>query len=326
MGVNGKIDGVSVVVPAYNGSSWIASSLQSILSQDCDIDIEVVVVDDCSSDDTLDVVRGIGDPRIVPRSTGRNSGVAAARNLGISLARHEWIAFNDQDDVWLPGRIGKQLAILEAHPDMEAVAGGAARLAGDGKSRWTGSILWWKWSPQHVLALCNPPYYDPRAEGTTYLQTLIVSRSTAQAVGGFNENLPLSDDLDFFMRIANVAKLGFLQEPVFLYRLGQHNQTAPNVAKAAQFLGAQAYYVAAMQARNQGTAVPMAAEFMAAYVPRREELVSFDLAQQVRAVNTIWVNQGLVRALLAGMGTLCRHPRAFMHHFMSRVQWWRGAN
>jgi glycosyltransferase involved in cell wall biosynthesis len=320
----GRIRGISVIIPAFNGAAWIAGAIRSVLSQESDFELELVVVDDCSTDDTLGVVRGIGDRRIRCTSTPHNSGVAAARNVGLSMARHDWIAFNDQDDVWVQGRLVKQVRILDTHPDLEAVAGGVGRLAADGQSQWHGSLLWWKWVPEHIHPLTNPPYYDPRVEGTPYLQTLLVSRGVAMQVGGFNEQLPLSDDLDFAMKIANIARFGYLQEVVFLYRLGQHNQTAPNIAKAERFLGAHAYYLAAMEARARGAAVPPTKQFLEAYRPSKEELADFELAQEVRNINTVWVNAGLLGAFQAGIGTLRRHPGSFGRHIASRMAWWLG--
>jgi glycosyltransferase involved in cell wall biosynthesis len=320
----GRVRGISVIIPAFNGAEWIAGAIRSVLSQEWEFELELIVVDDCSTDATLSVVRGIGDSRIRCSSMQRNSGVAAARNVGLSLASHDWIAFNDQDDIWVPGRLVKQVRILDAHLDLEAVAGGVGRLAADGKSQWYGSVLWWKWVPQHVHPLTNPPYYDPRLDGTPYLQTLLVSRRVAMQVGGFNEQLPLSDDLDFAMKIANIARFGYLQEVVFLYRLGQHNQTAPNIAKAGRFLGAQAYYLAAMEARARGAAEPPTQQFLEAYRPSKEELAAFELAQDVRNINTVWVNAGLLGALQAGVGTLRRHPGTFGRHFASRMAWWLG--
>lgn len=135
------INGLSVIIPAYNGSEWILGAIESVLSQDSPVSIEVVVVDDCSSDDTMHKVRSLKDSRIACYSMETNSGVAAARNMGIRKSKFDWIAFNDQDDVWCPGRLVKQISILRSMPNLIGVAGSAARLAADGKSVWTGVFL-----------------------------------------------------------------------------------------------------------------------------------------------------------------------------------------
>jgi glycosyltransferase involved in cell wall biosynthesis len=320
--VSRRVKGLSVVIPTFNGAAWVIGAIRSVLDQDVDIPLQVVVVDDGSTDDTLARVKSIADPRVQCTSTPRNLGVAGARNVGLRLSQYEWVGFNDQDDVWLPGRLGPQLRLLDEHPEFQAVAGGAGRLAADGRSQWSGNVLGFRWTPEHRPRMGAAPAYDPRYDDTTYLQTLICSREVANAVGGFNENLPLSDDLDFFMKLAHSTKMGCVSEPVFLYRLGDHNQTAPNVAKADRFLGAHAYYAAAMRARAAGTPEPDAATFLKEYRAGAAEVDRFRLAQGIRHINTVWVNRGLAHALVAGLGVLARHPMAFTRQFLERTRWW----
>lgn len=183
-----RVDGISIIIPTYNGVVWILSLLQSVLSQDSVVPLEVVVVvDDCSTDQTIEVVRAVNDARVSCHSTGKNAGVAAVRNIGIKLAKFDWIAFNDQDDVWCAGRLVKQLAVLAKLPDAIGVAGGAARMAADGFSVWTGRFFGFHWTSFLRLQLSHLPYYNYLSVGVSYLQALIVSRDVALHAGGFNE-------------------------------------------------------------------------------------------------------------------------------------------
>jgi succinoglycan biosynthesis protein ExoO len=100
----------SVVIPAYNAAPFIARALASALAED---PLEVVVVDDCSTDDTRAAVTAYADPRIRLLSTETNSGPAGARNVGLAAARGDWIAVLDADDAFLPGRLARLEALTE---------------------------------------------------------------------------------------------------------------------------------------------------------------------------------------------------------------------
>jgi hypothetical protein len=252
-----------------------------------------------------------------------SGGVAAARNIGLAAATMEWVGFNDQDDIWYPGRLQRQVTFLETHEEALGVAGGAGRLAADDKSLWTGRFLWLRWTPILKVRLSNSPFYDPRRDGTTYLQTLIVRLEVARSVGGFNEHLPLADDLDFALKVANVATLGWVAGPMFLYRLGHHNQTAPGNADAKRFLGAQAFYLHAQAARTRGEPEPDARQFMREFQPSRESVANFHVAQTVRYLNTVWVYRGLLAAILVGLRILVTHPVLFARHVSERIRWWK---
>jgi len=286
------------------------------------IPLEVVVVDDCSTDQTFEVVLAVNDARVSCHSTGKNSGVAAARNIGIKLAKYDWVAFNDQDDIWCPGRLVKQLAVLAKLADAIGVAGGAARMAADGSSIWTGRFFGFQWTPVLSLKLSHPPYYNPLTDGASYLQTLIVSRDVTLRSGGFNEGLPLADDLDFAMRIGRLGRFGWVPEPMFLYRLGYHNQTAPSVAKAKTFIAAQAFVHAANAARKAGSAELDVVDFMRNYEPSSKQYAEFKIRQSIRYINTIWVYEGLLQAAWVGMKIFAGSPWLFLQQLYERVRYW----
>lgn len=103
---------VSVIIPSYNREDTIERSVRSVLAQTYS-DLEVIVVDDCSTDNTENVVRAIDDNRVRYHCLEKNSGACAARNKGISLAKGDIIAFQDSDDEWRPTKLEKQLAVME---------------------------------------------------------------------------------------------------------------------------------------------------------------------------------------------------------------------
>src|SRR5438132_11460312 len=116
---------VSVVIPTYNRAHVVVEAIDSALAQTFP-DLEVIVVDDGSSDDTASRVRGHPDPRV--RYLVRpHAGVSATRNAGIAAARGTLLSFLDSDDLWRPDKLAREVAFLEAHPDVAALFSDAAK-------------------------------------------------------------------------------------------------------------------------------------------------------------------------------------------------------
>ena len=317
---------VSVIVTTYNGSPWIVGSLTSVLEQSAVSVRSIIVVDDASTDDTCEKVLVLADRRIRLVRLESNGGVAAARNRGLAEANTQWIAFNDQDDVWLPDKLIKQVRLLEVHPDAEVVVGGEARLARDGRSRWTGGFWPMRWSPAHVPSLARSPIYDPSTDSGVYLQTMMVKTDLAKRVGGFKPTLPLADDTDFILRVCEAATRAVaVAEPVFLYRLGDHNQTAPGRVKAQTFLAARTYLEAAQQARRTGVPEPDPQTYIRGYVVNDLDIERFFLNQEIRLVNTLWVNCGLQAAFRRFITRTVFLPGVYAYVFRSLKRAIRGS-
>ena len=103
---------ISVIIPMYNREKTIHYCLQSVLNQTYQA-AEIIVVDDCSVDSSVDIVKSLNNPLIRLIILERNSGAQVARNRGIKESRYEWIAFQDSDDEWLPDRLEKGVAELK---------------------------------------------------------------------------------------------------------------------------------------------------------------------------------------------------------------------
>ncbi|MEZ5320126.1 MAG: glycosyltransferase family A protein [Vicinamibacterales bacterium] len=106
---------VSVVMPCYNGAAYIGEAVRSVLAQTVPV-LEILVIDDGSTDESVRIAEGFGPPVRVLRQA--NAGVAQARNLGLEQARGEWVAFMDADDVWQPVKLERQLAACTGQPDV----------------------------------------------------------------------------------------------------------------------------------------------------------------------------------------------------------------
>lgn len=105
-------DLVSIIMPSYNTAQYIEKTIESVMEQTY-TNWELIIVDDCSSDNTEKIVKGIKDERIKFFKNERNSGAAISRNRALQLAKGRWIAFLDSDDIWVPEKLEKQIAFME---------------------------------------------------------------------------------------------------------------------------------------------------------------------------------------------------------------------
>ena len=103
---------VSIIMPSYNTAAYIKDSIQSVINQTFH-EWELIIVDDCSTDNTEEIVKGIKDTRIKFFKNEKNSGAAESRNKALREAQGKWIAFLDSDDLWLPEKLEKQIAFME---------------------------------------------------------------------------------------------------------------------------------------------------------------------------------------------------------------------
>jgi glycosyltransferase involved in cell wall biosynthesis len=199
---------VSVIVPTYNCAAYVGQALKSVLAQDY-TDLEVVVVDDGSTDATPEIVRSLPGPIEYVRQDHRGPG--AARNLGITRARGELLAFLDADDLWLPHKLRLQIEALERDPACGVVCTDSTDIDADGRllvaskfqeigldySRANG------WVFEYELL---KPFILP--------SSAVVRRRVADDLGGFDESLPLAQTTDFFVRASYRWPVRCLPDPL----------------------------------------------------------------------------------------------------------------
>ena len=182
---------VSVVIPTYNRRGYVQEAIDSVLAQTYE-DFEVIVVDDGSTDDTREVVERIRDPR-VHYMYQSNAGRSAARNNGIAHSAGEYVAFLDDDDLYLPDKLASQVAFLEQHPEVELVAGGGDLV--DKECRVIGAWRLWEEQPELRLEACM--------YGWTLLVCGVLLRRSAlgRLDSWFADDLEVAEDTDFFLRL-----------------------------------------------------------------------------------------------------------------------------
>jgi glycosyltransferase involved in cell wall biosynthesis len=190
---------VSVVVPVFNGASYLSDAISSVLSQTVR-EIEVIVVDDGSTDTSADVIAGhaLRDRRIV-EIRQENRGLPAARNAGVQLARADLVAFLDADDVWLPEKLARQLAHLEANSACQACFTYAEEV--DNSLRLI--TPWSALEAKYGLALVRPEHLVEHGNLVvgSGSSVLALTRSVHE-VGGFDERMVAAEDLDLWYRLA----------------------------------------------------------------------------------------------------------------------------
>ena len=199
---------LSVIIPCYNSESFIGYAVQSILAQTCH-DLEVIVVDDGSTDRSLDRVLSISDERLgIVRQD--NGGLAAARNTGILAAQAQCIGFCDADDIWFDNAAETMLAVLTTHRSIGVVMPATTYMTEDG--RVTGN---------HLLLQRTLPTAKQLAAGGCHHYLSSVSFKCFEEVGGFDEALRSCEDWELFVRIAACSSLRVCSLPVPLaaYRM-----------------------------------------------------------------------------------------------------------
>ena len=193
---------VSVIIPTHNRAGLVSRSIRSVLDQTYQA-VEVIVVDDGSSDDTGTVVRGISDPRVRYLRHEQPRGACAARNSGIDAARGEWMAFLDDDDRFLPRKIERQLAVAA---DCVAVVTAFQRLGG---------------SHPRVLGMQTIELAHLR-RGNRFSGSGILARAEVARSVRFDESLPRGQDWDFLIRLVASGTVRYLPEILFEVDNGPH--------------------------------------------------------------------------------------------------------
>lgn len=205
---------VSAVMPAYNASRTVVDAVNSILTQTVE-DLEVIVVDDGSKDDTADVVRSIDDPR-VSLIVKRNEGVASARNAGLRAARGRYVAFLDSDDLWLPSKLKRQLDLLEGDAGVYAVQSGAVLVDDALKPLRVLRCRPWKNALWDVLMFENLP---------AFASTFIAERDKLMERDGFDTSLVILEDWELAIHAVRHWNFQSINDPLTLYRTHPGNRS-----------------------------------------------------------------------------------------------------
>ena len=197
---------ISVVIPTYNRARLLPRAIES--AQNACSDLEVIVVDDCSTDDTPEVCAGISGIRYVRMQI--NGGLANARNTGIAESSCEFVAFLDDDDLRLPGSLDKQLHALTSD-DRIAFCYGQA-LIGDARRQLPTGEIYPLRCPHGDI------FWELLADNFIPMPSVLARKSSLVNEGGFNTALKLIEDWDMWLRLSERQLVAAVEEPVAIHR------------------------------------------------------------------------------------------------------------
>ena len=203
---------VSVIIPVLNRSELLKRALDSVFSQSLP-PRQVIVVDDGSTDDTIELLRSNYSSTVSVISQ-ENAGVSRARNVGISASSHEWIAFLDSDDEWHSRKLEKQVDFLTQNPEYQICHSDEI------------------WIRKGIRV--NPKRYHAKSGGWIFSKCLplcaispsavIVNRTVFSDVGLFDEELPVCEDYDMWLRVTSKYPVGFVDEHLVIKYGGHEDQ------------------------------------------------------------------------------------------------------
>lgn len=204
---------VSVLIPTFNRASVLKRAVDSVLDQTFE-DLECLVIDDASTDDTLKLLESYRDPRLKVLSHDKNAGVSKARNTGFKSSHGQWIALLDSDDEWLPERLEKQLALAQERPELPLIH---------------GEELWVRRGKR-----VNPKKIHQKSGGRIFNRCLhlclispsatLMKRSLYEELGGFRIDYPVCEDYEMWLRVTARHEVGFIEEPIITKYGGHEDQ------------------------------------------------------------------------------------------------------
>ena len=198
---------VSVVMAVHDGARWLREAVDSALAQTLD-DLELIAIDDGSTDATGDILAGYRDARLTVVRHAR-AGLTRSLNRGLRLGAAPLVARLDADDVALPERLARQVAFLDAHPEVGVLGTGCREIGASGE----------------VLRVYAPPADDAGIRSALIRRnplvhsSIVMRRQAIEAAGGYDETLPVAQDYDLWLRLSRLTRLANLPEPLVLRRL-----------------------------------------------------------------------------------------------------------
>jgi glycosyltransferase involved in cell wall biosynthesis len=203
---------ITVLMPVYNGMKYIHEAIDSVLCQTFE-DFELLIIDDCSTDKSVDIIKSYKDSRIRLIQNEKNFGITPTRNIGLANAKGEFIALLDCDDRSLPDRFSEQVGFLDKNPDYGMIGSWVEII--DEKGMPTGTV--WKYDApsDKIPGLLLFHNY--------FAQSSILIRRAVIPFGGYNQFQAAVEDYDMWIRIANTTKVWNLQKVLTSYRV--HNES-----------------------------------------------------------------------------------------------------
>jgi len=230
----------SVIIPAYNSATSLARAVESVLTQSWPAH-EIIVIDDGSTDDTLHVARGFGDPvRLIHQP---NAGVSVARNRGVEAATGDWLTFLDADDWYYPHRLRWHAEWIARDEGLDFLTGDYEYRREDGSLSGTsmamhasGRAMLEKADGAEHVVMEAKQIENFVADHFGDIHTLSVPRKTFQALGGYPRGFKVCEDVHFLTRLCAVSRrVGVICRPLAVYLIHGSSATRADPLKAQQY-------------------------------------------------------------------------------------------
>lgn len=219
---------ISIIVPTYNLQDYVSETIKSILAQEDYSNFEVLIVDDHSVDNTLDIINSYAeqDSRIRVFTNNRKKGVAGARNTALANAKGEWIGFLDGDDLWDPRTLATQVAVLDEYPDVRLITADLYRVDEDNVTARQSEVdpVWNKYFHEanqagKLLRLDNPIESFLQDEVLMRTGVCLIKHDLVKEVGFCDESLEAGVDLSWFLKLARaVDYIIYIPKPLMTYQ------------------------------------------------------------------------------------------------------------
>ncbi len=213
---------LSIIIPTKNGTKFLRAAVQSVLSQ-CLPSTEILVIDDGSTDGSFETIKDL-PVTLVRSETSR--GIAASYNRALSLARGEFVAFLDHDDLAVPEGLSRALGYLKANPEFSVVRGEVADII-DGENRVLGRFedvfhpVTASTGPVNFTDLVNPNFQPGVFLCALWLH--VFRRRVFEEVGRFDETLKVAHDVDYLIRVLKLFSIFLISVPLVRYRMHAAN-------------------------------------------------------------------------------------------------------
>jgi glycosyltransferase involved in cell wall biosynthesis len=211
---------VSVCIPTHNGAAFLEEAIRGVLSQSFQ-DFELLIVDDGSTDPTLDIARSFSDPRLRVFQNETRLGIPANWNRAVSLARGEFVCLFHQDDVMLPENLARKTAVLAADPGVSFVHSAVEFLVETAAPNLP--LDWVDKSAEDYVVDGRAYFYKLLFSNRICAPAVVVRRSHLLRAGQFDERLGFACDYAMWMRLCAEGNVGFISRPLLLYRWHQQN-------------------------------------------------------------------------------------------------------
>lgn len=206
---------VSVVIPVRDGAAFLAASIESVLAQ-THREVDLIVIDDGSADASGDIARSFGEARVLRLEP---SGLSAARNAGVRVARGAFITFHDSDDLMKPEKLERQVSFLQSHPEYDIVLTHQEIMLEPGAPRPF-------WARDEGAQILLPPGHGHEQAPGPHSMTMLARREAVNRVGPFAEDMSRAEDVDWIFRaFEQGVGVTSLEEELLIRRIHRHNLT-----------------------------------------------------------------------------------------------------